>query len=169
MKRTWMFRLLLGLVLCLSLFAYISAPWGTQTEVLAGQSTASGTFELILNETSFGFFDQCSGIGSISEIIKTEIVGNDGQLTKKDPGKTSYRNITLSRPITAASSVWSWRNLIEEGDPDLAKRDGTISLSQGAGVDLAIWEVVKAWPVSVTNEGAREIVVIAVQSSERIL
>ncbi len=169
MKRTWMFRLSLGLLLCLSLFAYVSTPWGTQTEALAAQTSASATFELILNDTSFGFFDECSGIGSSSEIVKSEIVGSDGQLTKKDPGKITYRNITLSRPISGASSVWSWRNLIEEGAPDLAKRDGTISLSQGAGVDLAIWEVVQAWPVSVTNEGSREVVVIAVQSSSRIM
>ena len=60
------------------------------------------------NGEVLGYFTECSGIGSESEVIEFRD-GADPNIVHKIPGVANYGDVTLKRGITANLSGWNWR------------------------------------------------------------
>ena len=88
-------------------------------------------------------FSTCSGIGSSSEVI--EVRDGNSNTTFKGPGRTTFRNVTCSRPVTLDNSLYQWRKQVETGDPAM-KKSFTIVLLEKNRVVKA-WTFSKGWPV----------------------
>jgi phage tail-like protein len=47
--------------------------------------------------------------------------------------------------------VWKWREKVENGDINGARRDGSIIMFDQMGTEVARWNFEKAWPQKVTG------------------
>ena len=142
-----------------------------------GRANAQETklqFQFILRVEALGFvetFAECSGMGSQSEIIEHRIVPPSGDdYIEKIPGKVKLYEITCRRAVTAKSSLWTWRKLIEDGNSQAARQDGEISLSDLKGVEIARWVFKRGWPASlkINDKEFREELVLTLEDFERV-
>jgi phage tail-like protein len=125
-----------------------------------------------------GAFRECSGLGSENEIVEHKAASKDGRhVVKKIPGNLKWTNITLKQGITDDMDMWKWRKMIEEGKVEQARKNGSIVLFSHAGVELARWNFVNAWPSKIngpsvnatSNEVAIEELEISHEGYERVL
>ncbi len=94
-----------------------------------------------------GAFRECTGMGSENEVVEYKASGPKGEfIIKKVPGRMKWNNITLKRGITDAMDMWKWRKMVEEGNIEGARRNGSIAMYNQAGVEIARWDFVNAWP-----------------------
>lgn len=99
-----------------------------------------------------GFFTEVSGLGSETETVEHKIVGPNGQqVVRKVPGRLKWENITLKRGITSTMDIWDWRKMVEDGDVDSARKDGSIVMYDQTGSEVARWNFQKAWPSKVSG------------------
>lgn len=102
-----------------------------------------------------GAFRECTGMGSENEIVESKASGPDGKLIiKKIPGNIKWNNIVLKRGITDAMDLWEWRKQVEQGQIAEARKNGTITMYSHAGIPLAKWNFVNAWPSKLTGPTA---------------
>jgi phage tail-like protein len=102
-----------------------------------------------------GAFRECTGLGSENEVVEYKASGPKGeQVIKKVPGRLKWNNITLKRGITDAMDMWVWRKLVEEGKMTEARKNGTITMYNQKGDDVAQWEFNFAWPSKLTGPSA---------------
>lgn len=92
----------------------------------------------------FGYFAECSGIGSESEIIEHR----DGEtgVIRKIPGSTHFGNIILKRGISSDMDSWDWRQMVVNDDIAGARKDMQIVLYNKDFVEIARWQFFNAWP-----------------------
>jgi phage tail-like protein len=94
-----------------------------------------------------GFFAQCTGMGSASEIAEHKVVDGAGvESIQKVPGRLVLKNITCNRPITSDLAFWAWRKLVEGGDFLSARQPGAIVLYSDKSGQIARWEFTRGWP-----------------------
>ena len=99
-----------------------------------------------------GYFTECAGLGSENDIVEHQVVNEKGQeVVLKIPGRLKWENITLKRGITSNMDIWDWRRLVEEGDVEGARRDGSIVMYDQHLQEVARWNFERAWPVKVTG------------------
>lgn len=99
-----------------------------------------------------GYFTECAGIGSEHEVIEHKVVNDGGQeIVLKIPGRLKWENITLKRGITSAMDIWDWRKMVEDGDVEKARRNGTITMFNQHLEPVARWDFERAWPVKVSG------------------
>lgn len=98
-----------------------------------------------------GFFTECSGLGSETEVVEHKVVKDGKELVMKIPGRLKWENITLKRGITSNMDMWDWRKMIEDGNVKDARRDGSIIMFDQTLTEVARWNFVAAWPVKVTG------------------
>jgi phage tail-like protein len=99
-----------------------------------------------------GAFRECEGLGSENEVVEYKASGPKGELViKKVPGRLKWNNITLKRGITDSMDMWQWRKLIEQGNVDSARKNGTITMYDTTGKAVAKWNFVNAWPSRITG------------------
>jgi phage tail-like protein len=99
-----------------------------------------------------GAFRECTGLGSENEVVEYKASGQKGeQVIKKVPGRLKWNNITLKRGITDSMDMWQWRKLIEQGNVDSARKNGTITMYSTSGSAIAKWNFVNAWPSKITG------------------
>lgn len=99
-----------------------------------------------------GAFRECTGLGSENEVIESKASGPDGRvIIKKIPGNMKWNNITLKRGITDAMDMWQWRQQVEEGRINEARKNGAIVMYSQSGIPIARWEFVNAWPSKLTG------------------
>jgi len=99
-----------------------------------------------------GYFTECAGIGSEHEVIEHKVVNEKGQeIILKIPGRLKWENITLKRGITSSMDIWDWRKMVEDGDVDNARRNGSITMYNQHLEPIARWDFERAWPVKVTG------------------
>jgi phage tail-like protein len=67
------------------------------------------------------------------------------------PGRLKWEKITLKRGITSAMDIWDWRKMVEDGDVDGARRNGSIIMFNHMLEPVAQWDFERAWPVKVTG------------------
>lgn len=103
-----------------------------------------------------GYFAECAGIGSESEVVTTKVVDKKGiGAEMKQPGRLKWQDITLKRGITDNMEIWKWRQLIEEGQIMKARSNGSIVMMSQDYKDVARWDFVNAWPSKVTGPSVK--------------
>ena len=99
-----------------------------------------------------GYFTECSGIGSEHEMVEHKVVTPDGrQVVMKIPGRLKWDNITLKRGITSNLDIWDWRKEVEDGNVEVARRNGSIVMYDQTLRPVARWDFTRAWPVKVSG------------------
>ncbi len=99
-----------------------------------------------------GYFTECSGLGSEHEVIEQREVNEKGrEIVIKLPGRLKWDNITLKRGITSSMDIWAWRQQVEDGDVESARKDGSIVMYDRKLKEVARWNFRRAWPVKVTG------------------
>jgi phage tail-like protein len=102
-----------------------------------------------------GYFTECSGLGSENEIIEQKVVNNGQEVILKLPGRLKWENIVLKRGITSNLDIWDWREQIENGNFEVARKNGSIIMYDGHGKEVARWNFERAWPVKITGPQPR--------------
>lgn len=137
----------------------------------------SAWFGVDFGDGVVGAFRECTGLGSENEVVESKASGPDGKyIIKKLPGRMKWNNITLKRGITDAMDMWKWRKMVEEGNIQGARRNGTITMFNTKGEAVARWKFVNAWPSKLTgpdanatnNEVAIETLEIVHEGYERV-
>jgi len=99
-----------------------------------------------------GYFTECSGLGSETEIIESKVVNEKGvEVVMKVPGRLKWGDITLKRGITSDMQIWDWRKKVEEGDVEGARRNGSIVMYDQSLGERARWNFMNAWPSKVSG------------------
>lgn len=98
-----------------------------------------------------GYFTECSGIGSEHEIIEHKVTEDGKEVVMKVPGRLKWEDITLKRGITSNMDIWDWRKMVEDGDVEGARRDGSIIMYDQKLSVVARWNFERAWPVKVSG------------------
>jgi phage tail-like protein len=102
-----------------------------------------------------GAFRECTGLGSENEVVEYKASGQNGEFViKKVPGRLKWNNIVLSRGITDSMDMWQWRKLIEQGNVNSARKNGTITMYNTQGAVVAKWNFINAWPSRITGPSA---------------
>jgi len=134
-------------------------------------------FALELQGTITGYFTECSGIGSENEVIEHKVVTDKGvEIIQKIPGRLKWQDITLKRGITDNMDIWDWRQLVEEGNMDDARKSGSVIMFNRKLEEVARWNFENAWPSKVTgpsvkadsNEVGVEELTLAIEAMDRI-
>src|SRR5436190_24095489 len=113
-------------------------------------------FSLDIQGTVTGFFTECSGLGSENEVVDHKVVTETGQqIIQKIPGRLKWNDITLKRGVTAQMDIWAWRKMVEDGDIEGARKNGTITMYDQALTPVARWDFEKGWPSKVTGPTAK--------------
>ena len=109
-------------------------------------------FALEVQDQIAGYFTECSGIGSENEIITHNVVSAKGvEVVLKIPGRLKWGDITLKRGITSSMDLWEWRKLVEDGDVEGARRDGSIVMFDQHLKERARWNFMQAWPSKISG------------------
>ncbi len=99
-----------------------------------------------------GYFTECSGIGSETEIAEQKVVSKKGvQVVLKVPGRLKWGDITLKRGVTGDMQLWDWRKLIEDGDVKGARKNGSITMFDQSLTPKAKWDFKNAWPSKISG------------------
>lgn len=125
-------------------------------DALTGDPLVSFNFAIEVDGIISGFFTECSGLGSESEIVEHKIVGDGGQeIVRKIPGRRKWENITLKRGITANMDFWDWRKMIDDGDVSGARRNGSIIMYDQEGGEVARWNFEQGWPNKISGPSVK--------------
>jgi phage tail-like protein len=57
-----------------------------------------------------------------------------------------WSDITFERRIDASKALWAWRQQVEDGDVDSARRNGSIVIKDSKKVEVARWSFNMGWP-----------------------
>ncbi len=109
-------------------------------------------FALDIQGVITGYFTECAGIGSESEIAESKVVSEKGvQVVLKVPGRLKWGDITLKRGLTSNMELWDWRKMIEDGNVKGARKNGTITMFDQSLTPKAKWEFKNAWPSKISG------------------
>ena len=99
-----------------------------------------------------GYFTECSGLGSETEVTEHKVVNEKGvEVVLKLPGRLKWGDITLKRGITSNMEIWNWRKKVEDGDVKGARINGSIVMYNSALEEKARWDFKNAWPSKVSG------------------
>jgi len=99
-----------------------------------------------------GYFTECSGLGSETEVTEHKVVTEKGiEVVLKMPGRLKWGDITLKRGITSDMEIWKWRKQVEDGDVKGARTNGSIVMFDQSLAEKARWDFKQAWPSKVSG------------------
>jgi phage tail-like protein len=98
-----------------------------------------------------GYFTECSGLGSETELVEHKVVQNGKEIVMKIPGRLKWDDITLKRGITSSMDIWAWRQEIINGGVDAGRQNGSVVAYNQELVEVARWNFERAWPSKVTG------------------
>jgi phage tail-like protein len=99
-----------------------------------------------------GYFTECSGLGSETELIEHKIINEKGnEEIRMIPGRLKWEQIKLKRGITDSMDIWDWRKLVVEGKMTDARMNGSIIMLNQQLAKVAQWDFEKGWPLKVTG------------------
>jgi len=102
-----------------------------------------------------GAFRECTGLGSENDVVEYKASGPKGEFVmKKVPGRMKWNDITLKRGITDTMDMWKWRQKVEEGKVDEARKNGSVVMFNQQGQEVARWDFVSAWPSKISGPTA---------------
>jgi phage tail-like protein len=109
-------------------------------------------FSIEFGSNITGFFTECSGLESETEVIEHKVVTKTGQpLIQKIPGRLKWANVTLKRGITSDTEIWKWREKVVAGDIKGARSGGSIVMYDYNFEEVARWNLENAWPSKVSG------------------
>ena len=99
-----------------------------------------------------GYFTECSGLGSETELIEHKIINEKGnEEIRMLPGRLKWEQIKLKRGITDELDIWDWRKLVVEGKMEDARMNGSIIMLNQQLEPVAQWDFERGWPLKVTG------------------
>jgi phage tail-like protein len=99
-----------------------------------------------------GYFTECSGLGSESELIEHKHIDTDGrEWIMMIPGRLKWDQIKLKRGITDNMDIWDWRKLVEDGLMSDARKNGSIFMLNQELTPVAQWDFENGWPLKVSG------------------
>lgn len=105
------------------------------------------SFHVELDGVDIGAFKEASGVESETEIIEYKEATDKGKmLIRKVPGAMKWSDITLKKRIDSSIDLWAWRQEVEQGDIDKARRTGSIVLYDSKQTEVARWNFDQGWP-----------------------
>jgi len=110
-----------------------------------------------------GLFLECAGLGSENEVIEHRVVNDQGvEVVLKIPGRLSYEDVVLKRGITTDLEIWTWRQMVVDGDVVGARRDGSVVFYDQNSTEVARWNFVDAWPSKLhgSSDGIEEVTIV---------
>ncbi|MDQ2805374.1 MAG: phage tail protein [Chloroflexota bacterium] len=122
-------------------------------------------------------FREASGLGSETELVEYKgSMKDDYHTIQAVPGRLKWQIINLKRGITDSMDAWKWRKLVEQGQVDTARANGSIVMVDQTGTEVARWNFKRAWPRKIsgpslnssTNEVGVEELEIAHEGLERV-
>ncbi len=109
-------------------------------------------FALDVQGVIAGYFTECGGIGSETEIAEQKAVNEKGvQVIMKVPGRLKWSDITLKRGVTSDMQLWEWRKMVEDGDVGGARKNGSITMFDQTLTPKAKWDFKNAWPSKISG------------------
>lgn len=103
-------------------------------------------YGLELGGKAAGFFTECSGIGSESEVIEQKVVDERGnEIVAKIPGRLKWEDISLKRPVSSEMDLWDWQKEIDDGSVDSARINGSIVMFDQTHAEVARWNFDRGW------------------------
>jgi phage tail-like protein len=136
---------------------------GEGKEPNPGPPLASGYYLLEVDGSNYGYFTDVSDLGLDVEVTKLGA-----------PGRWSCRDVVLKRPISTDISIWAWRKMVEDGNVDAAKGDGSIVGFDEEFREIARWNMINVWPRKIivhlepTNGEYYEVVTLVCDYLERV-
>jgi len=116
----------------------------------------SSFFSLEITGKLVGAFREVTNLGSENAVVEDKSRGADGKfIIKKIPGTLKWNDITLKQGLTDNMDMWKWRKLVEEGQVDKARANGSITMYDTAGTPVAKWDVVNCWPSKLTGPAGK--------------
>lgn len=88
-------------------------------------------------------FSECTGLGSIVEVIEYREGGEAGTV-RKLPGKTSYGDITLKWGVTDSRELYDWHLSVVQGQ--IQRKNCSVVLLDDTGAKKVRWDLFEAWP-----------------------
>lgn len=124
----------------------------TTNDPFSGDPLVVAHFMVQIDNFATGFFLEVSGLGSESEVTEHKLTDENGKdIIRKIPGRTKWSEITLKRGITANMEFYQWRQIVENGNVDEARTNGTIYALDQAGAPVAEWTFENGWPSKVSG------------------
>ncbi len=112
----------------------------------------SFTWGLDIEGVEVAYFTECTGIGSENQVIEHKVVDKGGkELTMKIPGRRTWGDLTLKRGVTGEMQIWDWRDMVEKGEMERARRNGSVVMYDRDYVEVARWDFTNAWPSKVSG------------------
>src|SRR5260370_14230206 len=122
----------------------------------AKDSLLSSFFSLEVTGKLVGAFREVTNLGSENSVVEDKSRGLDGKdVIKKIPGTLKWNDITLKQGLTDSMDMWKWRKLVEEGQIDKARANGSITMYDTAGKPVAKWELINCWPSKLTGPAGK--------------
>jgi phage tail-like protein len=91
-----------------------------------------------------GNFLEVEGLGTSLAVVQAKVEGS--RLTTKTAGRGSASNLVLRRGLTNNLSYYNWhRQVVAEGTSG-TRNNGTISLHDGVGAEVASFRFTNGWP-----------------------
>ena len=98
-----------------------------------------------------GYFTECNGLGAETEVIEHKTLIGNQDIIQMIPGRTKWEQLKLKRGITDRMDFWAWRTQVETGTVMAARMNGSISMLNQQGDEVARWNFVNAWPTKVSG------------------
>ncbi len=125
-------------------------------DIIQGDPLVSYNFGIEVEGIISGFFTECAGLGSESEVIEHKVVGEKGkEVVRKIPGRLKWGDITLKRGVTTNMDFWTWRKMVEDGNVAKARKNGSIIMYDQEGEEVARWNFQRGWPSKVSGPSVK--------------
>jgi phage tail-like protein len=111
---------------------------GTRTDPYRGYN-----FLVEIDGITQAGFQECGGLDASTDSVDYR-EGADPNHVRKLSGMNKYSALTLKRGLTDSDELWKWRKTVIDGKPE--RKNGSIILLDGAGVEKLRWNFVEAWP-----------------------
>ena len=98
-----------------------------------------------------GYFSEIAGISSESDVIEHKVSAEGKDFIQKMPGRLKWGDVTLKRGITSNLQIWEWRQQVEQGKMNDARKNCSILLYDRNMNVAARWDFVSAWPSKVSG------------------
>jgi phage tail-like protein len=106
------------------------------------------SFDVQIDGVPVATFTGCSGLGAQYEAFEWKEGGDNGTVARL-PGRLSYGNVRLTRPVDADSGkLAAWFSQQQQAP---ARRTAVIQLYDGNRSMVTSWTLEGAWPVSYTG------------------